>query len=695
VFVVLLLVFVSVAGWAQVFPPPASLPEGLIPLVGTFTPAGMPFPSSDRQPIPFPPGFDPSGSSFPQAFPGIPGDVSSAAENGDPDAQYALGRRFFDGIEVPRDFTKAAHWLRLCAGRVIADAVMIMGGLPNDPRDVQEITLAAYHGDLRAQFALGTMYFTGTAKGQDMMQAAAIFMHVADHRYNPSMVRKNLPDYSLSTIPALKYTAETGDARAWYALGNRTYFGDGVEVDHKDAAQWYLRVAVRNAAWYRRLNSTRYDQTRWEELHQAAEGGDIDAQYQLGTRFFLGREIPKDFSQAAYWLRRAGMEMGYTGIPMFQDRFGGVNIPAWSDPRASEPSGPVPPPMERVTFAADPAIAMEEPPAFLPPMVPGFGWGEPVTPAVTAPALPPQGIRELRRLAETGNVSAQLDLASRYYSGNGVTPNYAEAARFYRMAADSGDPRAQYALEALKFRHDDPQSVLTAAQNGDADAQFRVGSWYQYGHGNPVDLYQADVWYKRAAERGNPHAQFALGILHHHWKNPAQSMFWLRKSAQQGNFLAQFAVASLLASTRHSAVDLNEAVKWFEMVAEKGSLVAKGILAVMFAVGDGVPADPVRAHGWYAIALRPEVFDPQLDYALMQEPTLHGLTADDQIFAWLTHLLRFHGPAMAPWQQLQIMVGSRMSQAQLAAAEILAQELAVKLKSPAIKSPAKARGKKK
>ena len=41
-------------------------------------------------------------------------------------------------------------------------------------------------------------------------------------------------------------------------------------------------------------------------LYHAAELGDADAQYNLGTLYFVGQDVPQDYTEAAVrWLRRA------------------------------------------------------------------------------------------------------------------------------------------------------------------------------------------------------------------------------------------------------------------------------------------------------------------------------------------------------------------------------------------------------
>jgi hypothetical protein len=52
------------------------------------------------------------------------------------------------------------------------------------------------------------------------------------------------------------------------------------------------------------------------------------------------------------------------------------------------------------------------------------------------------------------------------------------------------------------------------AEQGDADAQLKLGIMYQLGRGVPTDEQQAAAWYRKAAEQGDPMAQFYLGDIY-------------------------------------------------------------------------------------------------------------------------------------------------------------------------------------
>ena len=60
-----------------------------------------------------------------------------------------------------------------------------------------------------------------------------------------------------------------------------------------------------------------------------------------------------------------------------------------------------------------------------------------------------KGIDELRGPAEAGDADAQFDLGNKYYTGEGVPEDKAEAVRWYRLAAEQGHAEAQASLRNM------------------------------------------------------------------------------------------------------------------------------------------------------------------------------------------------------------------------------------------------------
>ena len=105
------------------------------------------------------------------------------------------------------------------------------------------------------------------------------------------------------------------------------------------------------------------------------------------------------------------------------------------------------------------------------------------------------------------------------------------------------------------------------AEQGDAEAQTRLGYLYDTGRGVPQDYSQAFLWYRRAADQGDATAQFNLGMLYNNGlgvpKDPDQAIAWWRKAADQGDAGAQFNLGFLYAEGRGVPQNDFLAMSWF------------------------------------------------------------------------------------------------------------------------------------
>ncbi len=96
--------------------------------------------------------------------------------------------------------------------------------------------------------------------------------------------------------------------------------------------------------------------------------------------------------------------------------------------------------------------------------------------------------------------------------------DYATALNDWKLAAESGDARAQFYLGAmydfaLGVKEDDAVAAdwyRKAAEQGHADAQFNLGSLYAVGSGVPVHKVESQMWFERAAAQGHVDAQRSL-----------------------------------------------------------------------------------------------------------------------------------------------------------------------------------------
>ena len=140
--------------------------------------------------------------------------------------------------------------------------------------------------------------------------------------------------------------------------------------------------------------------------------------------------------------------------------------------------------------------------------------------AMTMNSLSASDLRELKALANGGNVKVQYNLGYMYDHGEGsVTEDKNEAAKWYRMAADQDVAFAQYALAVLYDKGEGvPENkkeamkwFLLAAEQGVAEAQYHYGFNCMLGLGVNIRGKDAELegakWLRRASNQGHKEAQ--------------------------------------------------------------------------------------------------------------------------------------------------------------------------------------------
>ena len=148
--------------------------------------------------------------------------------------------------------------------------------------------------------------------------------------------------------------------------------------------------------------------------------------------------------------------------------------------------------------------------------------------------------------------------------------------------------------------------VRMEAENGGAEAQFRLAIMYEQGQGVRQDYSQAVYWYRKAAQQGETGAQHNLGLMYYAGRGVVQSfdqaVKWWKKAADQGEWASQYNLAVMYEIGRGVPVNHDESAIWFRKAAEHGERRAQHKLGVMYAEGKGVPQDYVQAYAWLTLA---------------------------------------------------------------------------------------------
>jgi hypothetical protein len=159
--------------------------------------------------------------------------------------------------------------------------------------------------------------------------------------------------------------------------------------------------------------------------------------------------------------------------------------------------------------------------------------------------------------------------------------------------------------EAAEARNPVPPEtakILERAQQGNVESQNMAGLAYKSGNGVAQDDAKAAQWFKRAAAKGYPPAEFNLAKMY--WegrgvrRDTSEAVHWLNKAAAKGHAPAESALGSLYHSGGVVKQDLGKAVAWYTKAAEHGDADGQYNLGLMYETGQGVRADCAQAFKW-------------------------------------------------------------------------------------------------
>ncbi len=119
------------------------------------------------------------------------------------------------------------------------------------------------------------------------------------------------------------------------------------------------------------------------------------------------------------------------------------------------------------------------------------------------------------------------------------------------------------------------------AIKGDADAQFNLAQAYRFGRGVPMDMKQAEDWYRRAATQGHVQAEDNLGLIMFQNGDRQGSMRFIERSASRGEPRAQYVLGTALFNGDFLAKDYVRAYALMTRASASGLSRASSSLAQM------------------------------------------------------------------------------------------------------------------
>ncbi len=156
-------------------------------------------------------------------------------------------------------------------------------------------------------------------------------------------------------------------------------------------------------------------------------------------------------------------------------------------------------------------------------------------------------------------------------------------------AIEESDSDYRITVERSQFKQYSQELLedIRLAEQGDVNAQFRLGKRYYDGDRIEKDCAKAVMWWRKAAEQGYAKAQSILG-----------NIYYVGESVEQ---------------------DYSEAVKWFRKAAEQGNAIAQYNLGVSYEIGKGVDQDYDEAVKWYRKAAKQRKSYAQINLKRLEE----------------------------------------------------------------------------
>ena len=206
----------------------------------------------------------------------------------------------------------------------------------------------------------------------------------------------------------------------------------------------------------------------------------------------------------------------------------------------------------------------------------------------------------------------------------------------------------------LVERDEAAEQLEQLAEDGDAYAQYIIGTAYRDGGLLIPDMVKAQKLLERAAEQDLDAAQYALGKLYLSddvdVRNSAKGIYWLKRSADNGNNHAAYRLGKEYLSGKNVSKDAAAAVGYLWQAANDGNAYAQYLLGKLYLMGEGVLKDTDAAYEWFAAArdnghTYAEFFMKRMERGEQELPSV--LLASTRLLYHMGNIFRDNAPAPA------------------------------------------------
>jgi len=212
--------------------------------------------------------------------------------------------------------------------------------------------------------------------------------------------------------------------------------------------------------------------------------------------------------------------------------------------------------------------------------------------------------------ADGGNLDAKYQIAVMYRDGIGTQVNIEQSLKFFREAAGAGHYWAQAVLAELllngiKTEKNESEAFkwyLRSAESGNPRSQYQVAVMYSDGIGTDADTESSKKWFNIFSRSSfvNHQVMMAEALKNQKLDCGYDYESMLSKAAESYNSHAMLLLG--FAYRDRTPPDMDLAVKWLTLSAERNNVRAQLDLGDIFLKGTGVERNPHKAFQYYMSA---------------------------------------------------------------------------------------------
>ena len=267
-----------------------------------------------------------------------------------------------------------------------------------------------------------------------------------------------------------------------------------------------------------------------DQDQESPQARTIEQELKLAGDYLVGKGVPKDPVQSAYWFRKAADQ----GNPGAQNQLGYMYV-----------------------------------------------WGIGVDRDDT------QAFRWFSRAAGDGLQQAKLNMAVMYMKGLGVPRDPEMGRMLLTDLAAKRNGRAEDYLGVIYLQGDmgpadkaaAEQWFERAAKDKNPEGEFAMGQFYSVDAGHEHDLGKAAKFLRESARGGYVPAMYTLGVLlldhpEVSQKGSGEDVAWLERAAEAGTWQSSAALGLMARDGRGTPQNTAEAFRWFSIALRQGGTAA-------------------------------------------------------------------------------------------------------------------------